>query len=85
MSGAVTLACRACGRRAPYLRSNDPDLPAVCETISQGKCDLCDDGDFSEEWLLDADGRMIDPHAAPEGRSQDDTADRLNSPGRADQ
>ncbi|HKT52900.1 MAG TPA: hypothetical protein VJP88_00495 [Caulobacteraceae bacterium] len=61
MSALVTLVCRACGRRAPYLRSNDPNLPAACETISQGKCDRCDDGDFSEEWLLDAAGNEIDP------------------------
>lgn len=61
MSSVVTLVCRTCGRREPYPRSNDPALPAVCETISQGKCDVCDDGDFSEERLFDAAGNEIDP------------------------
>ncbi len=61
VSGVVTLVCRGCGRRMPYLRSNDPDLPKWVETISMSACDLCHDGDrMSEDWL-DADGNAPDP------------------------
>lgn len=61
MSAMITLVCRSCGRRAPYLRANDPNLPPEVETLSQGACDLCDDGDFSSEVMLDAQGDEIDP------------------------
>ena len=60
-SAFITLACRSCGRRMPYLRSNDPDLPPEVETLLQDKCDLCDDGDRSSEIMLDAEGNEIDP------------------------
>ncbi len=60
-SDFVTLVCRSCKRRTPYLRSNDPDLPPECETLVHDKCDLCDDGDFSQEVMLDAKGKVIDP------------------------
>lgn len=61
MGEMITLACRSCGRRMPYPRSLDPDLPPEVETILHDKCDLCDDGDRSIEVMLDAEGNEIDP------------------------
>lgn len=63
MSGAVTLVCEKCGRRAPYLRSNDPTLPVWVGTLSQSHCDLpgCDTGDRLIETWLDASGFARDP------------------------
>lgn len=75
-SALIVLACRSCGRRMPYLRSNDPDLPPEVETLLQDKCDLCDDGDRSSEIMLDADGNEIDPlrYGARDNEEEDQAA-----------
>ena len=65
MSGAITLVCRACGRRRPYFRSRDPSLPPDVAVILQDKCDICDDGDFSSEVMLDVNGIELLPLPEP--------------------
>jgi hypothetical protein len=59
MGEVITLVCRACGRRQPYFRSRDPGLPPDVAVILQDKCDICDDGDFASEVMLDANGTEI--------------------------
>ena len=57
MSETILLRCTKCRREMTVDRQEDFDPPhAACvETI----CDRCDDGDFSETFHYDADGKHI--------------------------
>lgn len=60
LRGAITLACKKCGREMAYARKNDPGIPNVVKTIVSDACDRCDRGDFGSERYFDAAGRELD-------------------------
>lgn len=64
MRERIQLRCRRCGNAMIYPRSVDPDLPKDCCFIESSLCDLCDDGDFGKEVLLDVNRKEIVPEWA---------------------
>lgn len=63
MSGLamVELHCRKCRRSVEFQRSCYPDVPSWVARIEHDKCNLCDDGDRSQEYWIAADGTTPDP------------------------
>lgn len=57
----LTLHCRKCKRSIQFRRDSYPDIPSWVARVEHDKCNICDDGDRSEEHWLDAEGRTPDP------------------------
>lgn len=60
MRELIQLRCKRCGNAMIYHRSADPDLPEDCCFIESSNCDLCDDGDYGSETLLNEKRKKID-------------------------
>lgn len=63
MVDMIELHCRCCKRSVDFRRTDFPDVPEWVARIEHDKCNICDDGDFSAEHWMDADGREPDPDA----------------------
>ena len=63
MADMMPLHCRKCGRGTEFPRDCFDDVPLWVARIEHDKCNLCDDGDFSAEHWIAADGSEPDPNA----------------------
>jgi len=61
MGEAIELHCRTCGRSTEFGREVYSDVPAWVVRIEHDKCNECDDGGFSAEHWIAADGSEPDP------------------------
>lgn len=61
----VELHCRCCKRSVDFCRTAFPDVPGWVARIEHDKCNICDNGDFSAEHWIAADGSTPDPDAMP--------------------
>lgn len=61
-AGMIKLHCRTCRRSVEFRRADFPDVPSWVARIEHDMCNICDDGDRSEEHWIDVDGTEPDPN-----------------------